>query len=88
MRYEEYPKGDDGEALDTPVWRNADNIKDTASSKDSVLIKAIREWDTDPAQLTAALAAGEDINGLDRVRCAASHRSRALGGAAHRAGSR
>jgi hypothetical protein len=69
-RYQTYPTDENNQPIDTSVWRNADNIRDTASSKDSPLIKAIREWDTDPGQLTAALAAGEDINSTDRVRCA------------------
>jgi hypothetical protein len=67
-RYQTYPTDENNQPIDTPGWRNADNIKDTASPRDELLIRAIREWDTDPEQLTAALAAGEDINSTDRVR--------------------
>mmetsp|Transcript_46778 Transcript_46778/g.151916 ORF Transcript_46778/g.151916 Transcript_46778/m.151916 type:complete len:190 (-) Transcript_46778:380-949(-) len=64
MRKESYPSDENGAPLDTPEWRNADSIRDTASPKDPPIVAAVRVWDTTPEQLEAALAAaGADLAG-------------------------
>ena len=44
MRKESYPSDENGAPLDTPEWRNADSIRDTASPKDPPIIAAVRQF--------------------------------------------
>jgi len=64
--YYPYPVDAKGEPVDTPDWRNCDNIKDCASEKDIDIIKAVRTFAEDPAPFEAAVAGGADINSVDR----------------------
>lgn len=43
MRKESYPSDENGAPLDTPEWRNADSIRDTASPKDPPIVAAVRQ---------------------------------------------
>jgi hypothetical protein len=53
--------------IDTPEWRDGNNIKKYSNPSDSDLIKAVRFDDKDPEAVDKALAAGADINQKDKV---------------------
>ena len=75
-----YPLNAKGNPIDTPEWRNADDIGAHAPTKfekkqvDSALFKAIREYDdSGMGPVDAAIAAGADINAQDKFGFTALH---------------
>ena len=61
-----YPLDSDGAPIDTPEWRDGNNIKKLANPSDTDLIKAVRFDDRDEKAVDNALAAGADINQTDK----------------------
>lgn len=65
MGHYPYPVDVDGKPIDTPEWRDANNIKKLAHPSDSDLITAIRL--DNPAAVDEAIAKGADINQKDKA---------------------
>uniref|UniRef100_A0A7S0L0M7 Uncharacterized protein n=1 Tax=Coccolithus braarudii TaxID=221442 RepID=A0A7S0L0M7_9EUKA len=63
----DYPRDDNGRPIDTPDYRDCDNIKDTTHSKDPPIITAVRQYTVNPALLDQVIASGADINATDRL---------------------
>ena len=74
-----YPKDAKGNNIDTPEWRNADDItshapkKHEKSAPDNGLFKAIREYDESGMAAVEAALAGADINAADKFGFTALH---------------
>ena len=75
-----YPLNTKGNPIDTPEWRNADDITTHAPKKheknapDSALLKAIRGYEENGmGPVDAALAAGTDVNAVDKLGFTALH---------------
>ena len=69
-----YPTDAEGNPIDTPDWRNAEDISKEASAVDSPLIVAVRKHEKDPSLLETALAAPDvDVNAVDKYGMTALH---------------
>lgn len=66
-RLPEYPTDANGDRIDTPGWRNADDITKLAHQSDTALIAAVRDCsDTALAGIEALLADKVNVNEADR----------------------
>ena len=75
-----YPLNEKGNPIDTPEWRNANDIAPHApkshekNAPDNALLKAVRNFEDDGmAPIEAALSGGADINAADKFGYTALH---------------
>ena len=67
MGHYPYPEDAAGKPIDTPEWREANDIKKQASSMDSALIKATRNFDNDGmGPVDKLIEGGADVNAVDK----------------------